>query len=1081
MLETARPLELPGQLDENTRNHSDGNNSMRTAKSGLSDDCCVTGVLTWFFAMSVLSGWPSPVGADEYADQVLPFMETHCFGCHSTRAKEGGLDLERFATVGHVRADVEPWQAALRMLENGEMPPRGEARPPAEDSERTLAWIREFLEREARLRAGDPGPAKMRRLNNAEYRYTIRDLTGVDLHPARHFPADGAAGEGFLNAADALTISPDLLAKYLEAAKEIAAHAVLLPDGFRFSNSVFSEDHVNEVLFGLTDLHGRYANEHGSVLFDRYLRATIVNRDAIRSGNLSLTDVATSQELSLKYFRELWHVLSDGDPSEVLDEVRESWRTSAPDDIPGLVAKIATLQGLLWHKQTPFADQALEDRFVPATVKLASGHSYRLDTPSEGTADEVFFIVPQVVIGEPKDVRVVLENPRIQSGKEPAVPLRDFLETALAAVSSAGGVEDEPPAPPDGVTRLNTSRFGVHPGQGKLDRNSVLINGSEVFEVRLPKTKASERVFLVEGRLDASSAPDAVVRLFVQRSPALPALSSDLAWQYAASSPERPLLMMRDDDAARERFMSSANEFRRIFPARVCYPGVIVVDAGVTLERFHRGDSFLSRLFLDPDEQVRLDRLWEELHFISGDALQVWASIATLLQGELANHESSKLEVERRARKAEAVWGASESAHLESLLDFAARAFRRPLSGLEKRSMLEHYEALRTNELPHDDAFRAVLARVFVSPKFLYRIEQQGAGKEPSRVADRELASRLSYFLWSSLPDQELSDVAASGRLHDPEVLTEQTLRMLGDSRIRALAIEFGAQWLEVRAFDQFRGKNEELFPTFDAELRKSMYEESIRFFQDMFESDRSIEALIDADHTFLNETLATHYGIDGVQGDTFRRVNGVKKSGRGGILGLASALSKHSGASRTSPVLRGNWVAEYLLGDRLPRPPDGVPELPEGESSEGLTIRQLVEKHAEVEECAVCHKRIDPLGFALEEYDTIGRRRETDLEGRPVDARARLESGLEFEGIRGLREYLLSERKPDLVRQFCRKLLGYALGRRVLLSDRQLLETMAEALEKNDGHVSAAILAVVQSRQFTFVRGSDATRRRRF
>jgi hypothetical protein len=173
--------------------------------------------------------------------------------------------------------------------------------------------------------------------------------------------------------------------------------------------------------------------------------------------------------------------------------------------------------------------------------------------------------------------------------------------------------------------------------------------------------------------------------------------------------------------------------------------------------------------------------------------------------------------------------------------------------------------------------------------------------------------------------------------------------------------------------------------------------------------------------------------------------------------------------------------VAEYLLGDRLPRPPDGVPELPEGESSEGLTIRQLVEKHAEVEECAVCHKRIDPLGFALEEYDTIGRRRETDLEGRPVDARARLESGLEFEGIRGLREYLLSERKPDLVRQFCRKLLGYALGRRVLLSDRQLLETMAEALEKNDGHVSAAILAVVQSRQFTFVRGSDATRRRRF
>ena len=187
-----------------------------------------------------------------------------------------------------------------------------------------------------------------------------------------------------------------------------------------------------------------------------------------------------------------------------------------------------------------------------------------------------------------------------------------------------------------------------------------------------------------------------------------------------------------------------------------------------------------------------------------------------------------------------------------------------------------------------------------------------------------------------------------------------------------------------------------------------------------------------------------------------------------------ASVLSKHSGASRTSPVLRGNWVAEILLGEKLPRPPDDVPELPEDEAAGPLTVRQMVEKHAQVKQCAVCHQRIDPLGFALEQYDTIGRWREKDLGGRPVDANTRLKNGTRIEGIDGLRRYLLTQRKADFVRQFCRKLLGYALGRRTLLSDRQLLGAMAAALEKNDGRLSAAVLTLVRSKQFQFVRGSE-------
>src|SRR5437764_9023917 len=296
---------------------------------------------------------------------------------------------------------------------------------------------------------------------------------------------------------------------------------------------------------------------------------------------------------------------------------------------------------------------------------------------------------------------------------------------------------------------------------------------------------------------------------------------------------------------------------------------------------------------------------------------------------------------------------------------------------------------------------------------------------------------------------------------------------MLKDDRLRALAIEFGTQWLHVRGFDELKEKNEKLFPTFDAKLRKAIYEESILFFQDLFGNDRSVTQILDADYTFLNETLAKHYGIPGVVGEQWRRVEGVKKFGRGGILGLASVQTKESGASRTSPVLRGNWVVETLLGEKLPRPPADVPKLPEEEGQGGLTMRQQVEKHASVPACAVCHVRIDPFGFALEKYDPIGRLREKDLGGLPVDAKAKLRDGTEFDGIDGLRTYLLTKKKDVIVRLFCRRLLGYALGRSVTLSDTALLDEMAAELNRGSG-VSAAVQAVVRSPQFRMVRGSE-------
>jgi len=412
----------------------------------------------------------------------------------------------------------------------------------------------------------------------------------------------------------------------------------------------------------------------------------------------------------------------------------------------------------------------------------------------------------------------------------------------------------------------------------------------------------------------------------------------------------------------------------------------------------------------------------------------------------------------------------TEPIQLKSLHEFAARAYRRPLRENETRQLSDLYAGLRKQDIPHEEAFRLTLARVLVSPAFLYRIEDVGPGATQQPVTSYELASRLSYFLWSGPPDDELTRLAAANQLQDPKVLLAQTKRMLADPRARRLATEFSAQWLHIHNFDQIDEKSERHFPTF-AGLRGPMYEESILFLTDLFQANRSILNILDADYTFLNEDLAKHYGIPGVQGPNWRRVDGVRAYARGGILTQATTLATQSGASRTSPILRGNWLNEVILGDRLPRPPKNVPQLPET-TPEGLTERQLIERHSSDNACAKCHVRIDPMGFALENYDAIGRFRKVDASGLPIDSRAQLQDGTKLSGVDGLRSHLMGDRRDAFVLQFNRKLLGYALGRSVQLSDEPLLSEMDSALRTNDYRVSAALEAVVLSRQFREIRG---------
>jgi len=1348
----------------------------------------------------------------EFLSEIRPILGESCLKCHSTDEQKGTLDLEQFERIDDVRRFTRTWLKVAEMLDNGEMPPKDAPQPRAERRKKLRSWVADYLKAESLARAGDPGPVVLRRLNNAQYTYTLADLTGVDLQPAREFPADGAAGEGFTNTGNALVMSPALLSKYLDAGKKVASHAVLLPDGIRFSAGATRRDWTDELLARIRSFYGRFTvsgggsqvnlqgivfgtNDGGLLPVEKYLRATIRHRDALAAGSRSVADVAREEGLNAKYLGTLWSTLNSAEALPILDRVRDRWRTARVEDAPALTAEISRWQKALWRftsvgqlgklggpkawmePVSPLVDQqalrikmpdlssgevtlylaardagdgsehdiviwdkprlkapgrpdlllrdvrgvarelaelrrqafaasatcldaaaeasALNGRVdrdalakrhgveprilaawldylgigsgsagvrvdtllkariensagydfikgwgspdLPIAVANSSGQLVRIPgnmkphsvamhpTPAlrvaagwRSPAGCVLQIGGQVQHAHPEcgngvtwslelrrgAVRQKLAVGVAQGGavvtvgpiKDVAVQPGDFVSlvigprdrnhscdlTAVDLTLSGGGREwnlarevspdilagnphadahgnagvwhfySEPEtgdssravipagsllakwqsagsdrekgritraiqdllttgrlAATEGADRLlydqlnslrgplvssfrvngtmtgspaaagsdgtaiglEPRRFGTQPGGPTIDPASIAVRAPSVLEFRLPADLAAGCELVTEGALDPAAAAEGSVQLQLLASP--PGATQ-------GATPELPVVALAGSNA-RRRFEAAFDTIRRVFPPALCYTKIVPVDEVITLNLFYREDDHLRGLMLDETQAAALDRLWAELRYVSQDALKMVDAFQQLMEYATQDADPKVFEPMRKPiNDRAAAFGRqlvlSEPRHLDATIAFADRAYRRSLSPGEAGELRELYTRLRKEGIPHDESIRLLIARVLVSPAFLYRLEKPAPLDKAAPVDNWELASRLSYFLWSSMPDDELRAAAAKGRLCETDVLAAQARRMCNDPRIRRLAAEFACQWLNIYDFDSLDEKSERHFPTF-AKLKAAMHEEAIRYFTDLFQTDGSVLSAFDCDYTFLNQDLAQHYEIPGVAGSQWRRVDGVRKYGRGGILALAATLAKQSGASRTSPILRGNWVSEVLLGERLPRPPKNVPVLPDDEAAtKGLTVRQLVEKHTSDPRCASCHVRIDPMGYALEAYDAIGRRRQRDLGDRPIDTRSHLRDGTEFDGLDGLRNYLVTTRRDAIIRQFCRKFLGYALGRGIQLSDRPLLEEMEKTLKKNDYRFSAALELVVASRQFREIRGKDAS-----
>ena len=402
------------------------------------------------------------------------------------------------------------------------------------------------------------------------------------------------------------------------------------------------------------------------------------------------------------------------------------------------------------------------------------------------------------------------------------------------------------------------------------------------------------------------------------------------------------------------------------------------------------------------------------------------------------------------------------------LARLARRAFRRPIGDEDLVPLLAFYRTGRAAG-GFEAGIRMALERLLIDPEFLFRIERDPEGLAagaPYRLADLELASRLSFFLWSSIPDDELLDVAAEGRLSDPAELERQVRRMLADPRAAALVENFAGQWLALRSVDGL-APDPNLFPEFDENLREALRRETDLFLESQLREDRSVVDLLRADYTFLNERLARHYGVPGVTGNHFRRVT-LPDGRRAGLLGQGSVLAVTSYGNRTSPVLRAKWLLENVLGSPPSPPPPDIPPLPESgaEAGEPRTVRERLARHRRNAACAICHAPMDPLGFALENFDALGGWRTRDA-GVPIDASAVLADGAtRFDGPAGLREVLL-ERSGQFVETVTEKLLTYALGRGIEHYDRPVIRAIARAAAADDHRWSSLILGIARSTPF--------------
>lgn len=1071
----------------------------------------------------------APAAAD--ARQVF---QKYCLECHGAYKPEANLSIERLL-AGELGPQSEHWEKIADAIETEVMPPvEASEFPSASERRAAAAWIRESLNAYADAHAGEPGRVTVRRLTSAEYAYAIEDLTGVAIAVGIDASSDSVGGEGFTNFGDVQFVEDASIERYLEAARQVASHAVIGSGPIGFYTDPGRTGLELSALARINDLYSangfRVVSGEGGRPFglERYGKAFFVawqfkHRAALGMPRVTIRELAANEGITGRFAEHVWSVVNRTDLRYPSREMVDRWKAlPAPttDVAASLEAARAGADNLSdYHTTWPSWFFARGDlaaggagdesplAFNDETLRAMPTRSYTYQLGARAARGRGAAPAP----AGPTKIHLLFASLNPTPGVQPVVIWRNArVVTRVGGGPGRGGAavgrgSGPPPTlseqplrtllPADVAAKL---AFGTSPDGTPMGPDDFATTGPITFDVDFPETPGILAQLLMDAELGADR--NGVVRVMISdraegsfRDAITRTIFADTASAgyrtYRAGMAEYASLLPpnshgeanpADKDPVPEPFDNTYNSPEH--------------DAFVLKVKYQRTDEFFTENMVDGADRERLDYAWHDLfgswpyhnayldmlaeHYdVDLKGLRIVdmtpATIPALpeaMQGHVAALRAHYDEVT-------AAFVRAEPGHLEDVLDFASRAWRRPLTGAEQGRLRTFYQDSRArHQLDHDDAVRMVIARILVSPAFLYRLETVDAAQAEKPLTDWEVASRLSFFLWSSIPDDELRRAAAAGELSRPDRIAAQVRRMIADPKARRIATEFFGQWFGFYRFDDFRGVDRSRFPEFTESVQDAMYAEAVTTFDYLVRQQRPIGEMFFADYTFLNKALADFYGltVDVPASGDLVKVDGANAFNRGGVLRLGSVLTTTSAPLRTSPVKRGDWVLRRILGTPTPPPPADAGSLPSDPSSfGGMTLRQRLTEHKRNPTCANCHLRIDPLGFPLERFDAVGRTREHYQDGTAVDDTGEFADKSAISGADGLLAYLRT-RDAQVLKTFSKKVLGYALGRTVTASDTRLIEDIVAA--GNTATFTDVAVKVVTSRQFRNHQGAVAS-----
>lgn len=1017
-----------------------------------------------------------------YQKDVLPLLKKYCYDCHADGAKKGGVEFDNFPSHTDLLANRKLWEQTLVNVRNREMPPANKKKQPTlTEREVIQAWI-DFEVFKTDCKDPDPGRVTLHRLNRAEYNNTIRDLVGVNFRPADDFPADDA-GYGFDNIGDVLSMPPVLLEKYLTAAEKILAQAIVIPP----TPNVRSTHLDTKALTGPVET---YVGATGMMRMITKGVATMRFSTA-KTGEHHLSIHAAeriaggdSARMEVQVDGKVVHTVSVNGTSESPTVVEFATYLAAGSHSISF--------GLLNPLDGPAGTGAKYSRGLAIEV-------IELFDPSEGTQ-----------LARPTAQRIAARqlkggndttNPdsaRRVSGTKPLTAKFSVARTGEHRLRLATQTRHVPPEQTRMEVRVDGKVVQVLEVRGDPELPHIaelplpLKAGQHELTLSLlnpyttpkdSKGRSQTRAFAIEWVEVVEPTPNAVLRLLPDFSlvgynakqlgdgwVSLNSVEEDdvavdfnaprdgeyalrtLAWAKPTGSNAMTLTFMRGEQVLRQVKVEADEAAPEHYEAK--FP----LAAG---QHHLRVVILRDKTGLSPEEAAKWKTGKDQKGTVNVHHLEI--------EGPPEAAAEMLPETHRRIFFKRAAKGTEPQVAREVIAAFARRAYRRPVTDAEASRLMRLFELGKKHGETFEGSVQQALKAVLVSPHFLFRGELQPEPDNPKAVHpvnEYALASRLSYFLWSSMPDEELFSLAERGQLR--KNLETQVRRMMKSPKSKALVENFAGQWLQLRNL-AIAQPDKKLFPTFDPKLRAAMQRETELLFENVMREDRSVFEFLTADYTFVNERLAKHYGMTGVTGEEFQRVS-LKGTPRAGVLTHASILTLTSNPTRTSPVKRGKWVLENLLATPPPPPAPNVPEL-DGQKQLTGTLRQRMEQHRANPTCASCHTKMDAIGFGLENYDGVGAFRTLDA-GEAIDSSGELSATDKFKGPVDLANLLARQKKDDYIRCLVEKMLTYSLGRGLEYYDRCAMKEIADGLAKRRYTFSGLVLEVVNSVPFQKRRG---------